>query len=97
MSSEGVGVSMDDLVAIPMRFEEQKLSVDFWVRWSHLDELTNHERSQLPQFFISIISRCIKHLLKYPKQLRLHQHHWHVQVYSDSMENRDCTLDFAVG
>jgi hypothetical protein len=34
--------------------------------------------------------------LEQPKEMRLHQHHGHFHVDSDSEQNRDCTLDFAV-
>lgn len=96
VTTKRLGVSVCYFKAVPMRFKEQKLGKDFLVIRRHIYELLYHECSQTSQFVVPIITRCIENLLKYAKQLRLHQHHGHVQIYSNSMEKRDCTFDFAV-
>jgi hypothetical protein len=91
-----LAISARHLNALPMRLEEQKFRVNLRIVRCQLHKLPHHKLSKSPQFIVASIARRIKHLLKHPKELRLHQHHWHVQIYSDSMEKRDCTLDFAV-
>lgn len=79
-----------------MWFEEQKLGVSFRVALRDFDELPDDVSAQTPQLFIARVTWRAEHLLEHSEELRLHEHRGHVQIYSDSMEQRDCTLDFPV-
>lgn len=90
------GVAVLDLIALPHRAVEEQFSINFRVLRRNFDKLTNNEAAKPPKFIVSGILGSVEHLLKHTKELSLHQQHGRLQIYCNTMEERDCAFDLLI-